>query len=71
MIEKNISEIIKGQDKVDQYITIIDALCKQLPYTPRKYPGYAGQCVCGAIFLDNDTNYCGNCGQKLNWREKL
>ena len=71
MIEKTISDIIERQDKVDQYITIIDALCKQLPYTPRQYPGYAGQCVCGAIFLDKSTDYCGNCGQKLNWREKL
>ncbi len=71
MIEKTISDIIQGQDKVDLYMAVIDALSKQLPYTPKHYPGYAGQCICGAIFLDKGTNHCGNCGQKLNWREKL
>ena len=71
MLEKTISDIIQEQDKVDLYMAVIDALSKQLPYTPRPYPGYAGQCICGAIFLDRETNHCGNCGQKLNWREKL
>ena len=30
MIEKDISDIIKGQEKVDLYIAIIDALNKQI-----------------------------------------
>ena len=71
MIEKTISDIIQRQDKVDLYLAVIDALSKQLPYTPKHCSGYAGQCLCGAIFLDKSTDYCGNCGQKLNWREKL
>ncbi len=71
MHEKNISDIVDEHERTDLYMTIIDALCKQLPYIPKSYPGYAGQCLCDAIFLDKETNYCGNCGQKLNWREKL
>ena len=67
MIEKDISEIIKGQDKADLYIAIIDALSKQIPYKPKLYEGYAGQCKCGVIFLDKYTKHCGNCGQKLDW----
>ena len=26
-----------------------------------------GRCKCGAEFLGSTTNFCGNCGQKLNW----
>lgn len=26
-----------------------------------------GRCKCGAEFLDKGTNFCGNCGQKLDW----
>ena len=71
MIEKDISDIIRRQEKVDQYITIIDALCKQLPYTPTPFPGYSGRCKCGAAIMSFRPNYCEDCGQKLNWREKL
>ena len=67
MIEKEISDIVKGQDKVDLYLAIIDALSKQLPYKPKPYRNFAGMCRCGVIFLDKTTRYCGNCGQKLNW----
>ena len=35
--EKTISDIIEGQDKVDLYIAIIDALSKQLPHKPKLY----------------------------------
>ena len=34
MIEKEISDIMEGYDKVDFYIAIIDALNKQIPKKP-------------------------------------
>ena len=71
MIEKTISDIIKKQEKMELYLAMIDALTKQLPYKPIAYPGYMGKCLCGALFLDKSTYYCGNCGQKLDWGEKL
>ena len=48
----------------------ITALEKQIPYKPQKYQQYDGKCKCGAIFLDKSTNYCGHCGQKLDWEDK-
>lgn len=29
-----------------------------------------GRCKCGVEFLDRKTNYCGNCGQKLDWSDE-
>lgn len=61
---------ISAEENVLQ--TINDALEKQIPYTPKDYKGTAwngvGVCKCGVIFLDRTTNYCGNCGQRLDWR---
>lgn len=45
----------------------ISALEKQIPYTPTKCTVTLGRCKCGVGFLDKDTNFCGNCGQKLDW----
>ena len=46
------------------------ALEKQIPKKPlpeEKYYGN-GKCPsCGAVFIDKSTNYCGNCGQALDW----
>jgi ribosomal protein S27AE len=48
----------------------INALGKQIPKRPleeKKFYGI-GKCPsCGAVFLDKNTNYCGNCGQALDW----
>lgn len=43
---------------------------RELPYKPQPSDGYEGKCKCGAMFLDRLTNYCGNCGQRLDWSEK-
>lgn len=42
---------------------------KQIPFRPDQENLIAGigRCKCGAEFLDKSTNYCGNCGQKLDW----
>lgn len=45
------------------------AVAKQKLFTPEttKLTVGIGRCKCGAEFLDSTTNFCGNCGQKLNW----
>jgi len=55
----------------DALKTAAKALEKQIPAKPleeMRYYGY-GKCPnCGAVFMDNLTNYCWNCGQALDWR---
>ena len=45
------------------------AVEKQIPFRPEqeKLVAGIGRCKCGVEFLDKSTNYCGNCGQKLDW----
>lgn len=52
--------------------TAIEALEKQIPYKPKteKLLVGVGRCKCGVEFLDKETKYCGNCGQKLDWSEE-
>lgn len=47
----------------------IATLQKRIPQKPKPYKGWEGQCSCGVVFLDRLTNYCGNCGQALDWTE--
>ena len=65
MIEKEISDMIKGQDKADLYIAIIDALSKQIPRKPEKT---RREIVCPRCrTLVGSNPYCKYCGQKLDW----
>lgn len=66
--EKDASEELQKQFKEDILVTILEAIEKQTLYKPKRYTGYPGQCKCGAVFLDKSSKYCGNCGQKLDWR---
>ncbi len=66
-MEKDISEELQKCFEVDVYATLIHAIEKQIPFKPKWYNGFPGQCKCGAVFLDKSTNYCGNCGQRLSW----
>ena len=48
------------------------ALEKQIPKKPLEETKFYGngKCPsCGAVFMDKSTNYCGNCGQALDWEE--
>ena len=51
----------------------IEVLKKQIPQNvlpENKFYGI-GKCPnCGAVFLDNTTEYCGNCGQALIFNNK-
>lgn len=59
-----------------EYIVALDlaisALEKQIskkPLPEEKFYGN-GKCpCCNAVFLDKNTNYCGNCGQALDWSD--
>jgi hypothetical protein len=69
----HILEYIKFEDECIQkgytFKSLIEARDKQDPYKPDpedKWYG-VGKCKCGVVFLDKSTNYCGNCGQRLNW----
>ena len=49
----------------------VDALEKQIAKKPKpdkKLYGFGFCPTCNACFMDNLTNYCGNCGQKLDWK---
>jgi hypothetical protein len=45
------------------------AMEKQIPYklSRKKLVWGVGKCKCGVEFLDRQTGFCGNCGQKLDW----
>ena len=51
----------KPKDIVD------DKECAKKLLPENRYFGI-GKCPrCGAVFMGSETNYCGNCGQKLIW----
>lgn len=45
----------------------INALEKQIPFKPTPCNITLGRCKCGVGFLTKDTQFCGNCGQRLDW----
>ena len=51
---------------------LIEAAQYRIPTKPtpeERYYGY-GRCpTCRAVFRDSSTNFCGNCGQALDWGE--
>lgn len=69
MNEKTISKMLEEIEAIEIVKLIVAALDKQIPYKPKSYPGYYGECKCGAVFFDKSTNYCGNCGQRLDFGE--
>ena len=68
-MEKDISEELKKCFEEDVLEILLEAIKKQMLYKPKRYSGFAGQCRCGAVFLDKSTKYCGNCGQRLSWED--
>lgn len=69
---------IKALEEVQKYRAIGTpeecraAVEKQKSFKPvkKKLVCGVGKCKCGVEFLDRKTNYCGNCGQKLNWNRR-
>lgn len=70
--------IIKALEELKQYRAIGTpeecqaAMEKQIPYklSRKKLVWGVGKCKCGVEFLDRQTGFCGNCGQKLDWEGK-
>ena len=62
-VKCNATEMVEVEEK------IVMCLQKEIPFRPKesKLLIGVGRCKCGAEFLDKDTDYCGNCGQKLDW----
>lgn len=58
---------------IENYIVIIEALEKQIPYkitnksvTPFLSDVYEGDCKCGTRLLEGGK-YCSECGQRIEW----
>ena len=70
---ENMEEYMKFEDEcVKCGITLkslLEAREKQIPYklSRKKLVWGVGKCKCGVEFLDRQTGFCGNCGQKLDW----
>ena len=63
---------VEGECENCEIETAFNALRKQIPFEPETdhLKIGVGRCKCGVEFLDKKTNYCGNCGQKLRWKEE-
>ncbi len=64
---KEVIEKINYNAYMELMNEVLELREKQTPYIPKPYKQYAGTCKCGVIFMDRTTNYCGNCGQRLDW----
>lgn len=81
MIERNITpenmeEYMKFEDECVKcgftFKSLLEAREKQIPYklSRKKLVWGVGKCKCGVEFLDRQTGFCGNCGQKLDWEDE-
>ena len=68
-MEKDISKELQKRFEEDVLVILLELIKKQMPYKPKPYQCYPGRCRCGVVFLDKSTKYCGNCGQRLDWRD--
>ena len=73
--EEAISRIVNYDEirsRIEALNMVVKALEKQIPQKPLEENRYYGngKCPrCNAVFLDKSTNYCGNCGQALDWSD--
>lgn len=70
---ESMEEYMKFEDECVEcgftFKSLLEAREKQIPYKPsrKKLVCGIGKCKCGVEFLDRQTGFCGNCGQKLDW----
>lgn len=70
---ENMEEYMKFEDECVKcgftLKSLLEAREKQIPYklSRKKLIWGVGKCKCGVEFLDRQTGFCGNCGQKLDW----
>lgn len=78
MLQESVDMAIKALEEIQQYHAIGTveecraAVEKQIPFKPRttRLIIGIGRCKCGAEFLNDGTNYCGNCSQKSDWGDE-
>lgn len=62
-----IKAIVKNEEERQAILIMNNALEKQIPKKPTVYNS---QCpVCGR-YVTIEDNYCGNCGQAIDWRKE-
>ncbi len=61
-----------ARDNLAEAVRVVSAAAKyRIPQKPEPELYENGKCpTCGAVFEDKPTNYCGNCGQVLDWSGK-
>ena len=70
---ENMEEYMKFEDECVKcgftLKSLLEAREKQIPYqlSRKQLVWGVGKCKCGVEFLDRQTGFCGNCGQKLDW----
>ena len=59
-----------ARDNLAEAVRVVSAAAKyRIPQKPEPELYENGKCpTCGAVFEDKPMNYCGNCGQALNWK---
>ncbi len=66
MTEKHISKLLKEQEKMEIFKTIIGALEKQMETAPICENLLAHCPTCRRV-LAGKQNYCSKCGQRIRW----
>lgn len=70
----NIEEYMKFEDECVEkgfsFKSLLEARDKQEKFKPTQGKVGVGRCKCGVEFLNKNTKYCGNCGQKLDWSDE-
>lgn len=58
------------REELREAVRAVSAAAKyRIPQKPEPELYENGKCpTCGAVFEDKPMNYCGNCGQALNWK---
>lgn len=61
-----------ARDNLAEAVRAVSAAAKyRIPQKPEPELYENGKCTtCGAVFEDKPMNYCGNCGQALDWSDK-
>ena len=58
---------IVSTESIETVLKVARKGIAKYPLPDHRYYGN-GQCpVCRAVFMDKSTNFCGNCGQALDW----
>lgn len=68
-----------ARDKLAEAVQVVSAAAKyRIPQRPITINNYCGRyfsakkCpTCGSVFVNEPPNYCSNCGQTIDWSDKI